>query len=339
MNLFARILSHGFALVVVALLAIGLVYRGDLFPGLKLPGFLTPGSDSGQQATTTTSEQQAATPEEKSTADLAPANVAGEKQLAGDSGMSPKTDAGTYTPPEQDTDNPAEIAMAPPQVGVVAGTDHTPGTGSAEIPAPATGSIPEPDTEPADAAADKNSATVSAEPLENSFAGSATGEPETSAGVTPEQPAPAAAAVEPSMPQEEQAGEPSASPVPAPSASESTPGSPYRYLAAAREAFWLRDYALAEQKYQELIASDPGNPDGYGELGNMYFSQGEWEKASSSYYEAAVRLLDEGMTDDATQLLEVIRGLGGKQVDELEKKIRESAKPASTAVNQGETTP
>ncbi len=40
MNLFARILSHGFALVVVAILALGLIYRGDLFPDLELPEFL-----------------------------------------------------------------------------------------------------------------------------------------------------------------------------------------------------------------------------------------------------------------------------------------------------------
>ena len=40
MNLFARILSHGFALLVVALLAIGLIYRGELFPDMELPAFL-----------------------------------------------------------------------------------------------------------------------------------------------------------------------------------------------------------------------------------------------------------------------------------------------------------
>jgi len=40
MNLFARILSHGFALIVVALLAIGLIYRGELFPDMELPAFL-----------------------------------------------------------------------------------------------------------------------------------------------------------------------------------------------------------------------------------------------------------------------------------------------------------
>jgi tetratricopeptide (TPR) repeat protein len=104
---------------------------------------------------------------------------------------------------------------------------------------------------------------------------------------------------------------------------------PYRVLAAAREAYWLRDYAAAEQKYQELIALDPDNPDGYGELGNMYFSQGDWEKASAAYYEAGTRLATEGLYDRARQLVEVIRGLNGGQADDLEQQIEvaESAAP------------
>ena len=99
-------------------------------------------------------------------------------------------------------------------------------------------------------------------------------------------------------------------------------------LAAAREAFWLRDYVVAERHYNELISLDPANPDGYGELGNMYFSQGEWEKASVAYYEAGVRLLSEGMVSEAQQLVEVIRGLNGPQADDLEKEISQAASSA-----------
>lgn len=96
----------------------------------------------------------------------------------------------------------------------------------------------------------------------------------------------------------------------------------YRLLAAAREAYWLRDYALAEQKYRELIALQPGNPDGYGELGNMYFSQGDWEQAAAAYYEAGVRLADEGYSREAEQMVEVIRGLNGPQAGDLEQRLR-----------------
>ena len=105
--------------------------------------------------------------------------------------------------------------------------------------------------------------------------------------------------------------------------------SSYQLLAAAREAYWLRDYEQAEQHYRALIAMDPENPDGYGELGNMYFSQGDWEKAATAYYEAGVRLVDQGLTDHAMQLVEVIRGLDGNQASQLEAIIRESSAPAA----------
>ncbi len=44
MNNLARIVSHGFAIVVVILLGIGFIYRGQLFPDLELPDFLLPES-------------------------------------------------------------------------------------------------------------------------------------------------------------------------------------------------------------------------------------------------------------------------------------------------------
>jgi len=102
---------------------------------------------------------------------------------------------------------------------------------------------------------------------------------------------------------------------------EASGATPYKILAAAREAYWLRDYAVAELKYEELIAFDPDNPDGYGELGNMYFSQGDWDKATASYYEAGLRLAAQGLFDRARQLVEVIRGLNGGQGDDLEQQI------------------
>ena len=40
MKLLARLLSHGFAVALVVLLAIGFIYRGELFPEWELPDFL-----------------------------------------------------------------------------------------------------------------------------------------------------------------------------------------------------------------------------------------------------------------------------------------------------------
>jgi len=96
---------------------------------------------------------------------------------------------------------------------------------------------------------------------------------------------------------------------------------PYQLLAAAREAYWLRDYELAEGQYRKLIELQPDNPDGYGELGNMYFSQGSWEEAASAYYEAGTRLLKDGLLVQAQQLVDVIRGLNGSQADDLAKQV------------------
>ena len=74
---------------------------------------------------------------------------------------------------------------------------------------------------------------------------------------------------------------------------------------------------------------DPDNPDGYGELGNMYFSQGQWEEAASAYYEAGVRLIRQGLLDQAEELVAVIRGLNGGHADDLEQKIKEARSAAN----------
>jgi len=97
--------------------------------------------------------------------------------------------------------------------------------------------------------------------------------------------------------------------------------SAYESLAAAREAYWLRDYEGAENHYQLLIQLEPDNPDWHGELGNMYFAQGQWEQAAAEYYEAGVRLLNDGMVVQARQMVNVIRGLNGAEADDLETQI------------------
>ena len=99
---------------------------------------------------------------------------------------------------------------------------------------------------------------------------------------------------------------------------------PYHVLAAAREAYWMRNPAKAESLYRQLIDLDPDNPDGYGELGNLYFSEGRWEDAASAYFEAGSRLARTGHMMEAENMLEVIRGLDGSQADELAGIIAES---------------
>lgn len=310
MNLFARILSHGFALVVVALLALGLIYRGELFPEWKLPDYLSPGQQpdagstgqmaAGDQAQPVTAEPAAAAaeaPADRMPPPPPPASMpepadeapAAEQQAisAADGGAQPQFDdtaeasaAETPAAMPQWQDEPVSPAVKSPAEPAVTGTEGVAG---------------EPVATPVPALESEQTVPAAAMPVE------------TGAAVATEEPATAAAH-------------------PAPAAATVTP---YRLLAAAREAYWLRDYAAAEQKYQALIALDPENPDGYGELGNMYFSQGDWEKASAAYYDAGTRLTAQRMFDRARQLAEVIRGLNGAQAGDLEQQIdaAESAAP------------
>ena len=104
--------------------------------------------------------------------------------------------------------------------------------------------------------------------------------------------------------------------------------SPYEVMAKAREAYWLRDFQLAEQQYHKLTQLEPDNPDGYGEMGNMYFSQGKWEEAAAAYYQAGARLLNDGLIQQARQMVDVIRGLNGAQADDLEAQINAVAAPS-----------
>jgi hypothetical protein len=104
----------------------------------------------------------------------------------------------------------------------------------------------------------------------------------------------------------------------------------YQLLADAREAYWLRDYDTAESKYLALTRLEPDNPDGYGELGNMYFSRGKWDQAATAYYTAGVRLIGQGFLTQAEELIAVIRGLNGANADDLEQKIA----AARSAANQ-----
>ncbi|HUT41153.1 MAG TPA: tetratricopeptide repeat protein [Gammaproteobacteria bacterium] len=322
MNLFARILSHGFALVVVALLAIGLIYRGELFSEYDLPDFLSLGHKPGESAAgreVASGEAAISVPAQPAGSDVtADEPAAPEPEFMPSASIDRST---TESPPaEPAADTPVGDAGAAGQA-VTEMIDETAVDGAATVQQATQAPVP-PVAEPQEISpqpAVDESGFVAPEPAVRAAIDTAAPEPAVAAPAAAPLPGDAgsASAFEPDVP---------ATPVQA----RKTPAvTPYRVLAAAREAYWLRDYAAAEQKYQELIALEPGNPDGYGELGNMYFSQGDWDKASASYFEAGTRLAAQGMYDRARQLVEVIRGLNGGQAGDLEQQINaaESATP------------
>ena len=399
MDNLARIISHGFAIVVVILLGIGFIYRGELFPDLELPDFLV--SESGKMADTgsrpgmpqpgkaVSTGTVAGEPDEVTT----PASVAPAMETPV---TLPEAGVDTHEPP------PSDAIVASPAAGETAETGIVTGTAVETLNAPA-GEVPSPAGETAETgivtgtavetlnapAGEEPPPSPAAEVLEssentNAVSGGVTGElsstpssEESPAQSRLEAPDSSVSAPPPAV-AEESASETGLSPgtepetvPPTPVAGDklqsvttsdeaqavvtetadqgSTPVSagevqpeggpsgqqvpsgsntavkPYELLAAAREAFWLHNYDDAEKNYQALTELEPQNPDGYGELGNMYFSQGRWEEAAAAYYAAGTRLVGEGRLDSARELVKVIRGLNGQQADELDKLITSAA--------------
>ena len=97
----------------------------------------------------------------------------------------------------------------------------------------------------------------------------------------------------------------------------------YLIINNARQAYWQAQYDKAEEHYQQAIRLMPEIPDTYGELGNTYYGQGKWEKAGESYYQAAVRLLDEKRVAKAYHLMTILRGLAPERAEALQKKANE----------------
>lgn len=354
MSLFARILSHGFGLVVVVMLGLGLIYRGDLFPGMELPEFLAyeraadsaaggvsgsvtrgetvsaddaqaPGSVDQQETTDETGsvpDTPAKTVDSTTVPPMTAPNDGAPVSPVEGSTLAPATAADDVTASDggdvkEEAEADAviqEIPAAAPAADQSAATDSQ--TRAAPPPPVAAPPPPPPVAAPVAPAGGSDLATPPAttKVIKRDLAGqagttagsasAAAGQADTAADLgstTIDQPAETARAT----------GKPAES--------------PYRLLAAAREAYWLRDYDTAEQKYRAMIDLDPTNPDGFGELGNMYFSQGKWELASATYFEAGKRLADEGLLEQARQLVDVLKGLQGSQAKALEKYIADKS--------------
>lgn len=92
-------------------------------------------------------------------------------------------------------------------------------------------------------------------------------------------------------------------------------------MSQARNAYWQKDHARAEEIYQQAAKLDSRNPDLYGELGNLYFSQGKWQQAADAYYAAGLQLIEQGKSDRVRHLVTVLKGLDSVQAEKLEKSI------------------
>lgn len=402
MNLLARILSHGFAFAVVALIILVLMYRGE-FPLWELPESLTikgmpsateevgsgtvyrTADDAKQPAeaataavpleapeeppvlATATDTREATQPDiEVPAADTEPPALAipetqAERQVEpsqSEAGVgSDTTGTAINSQPVEENDETSTIPPLDSDDSTVQSTDEASAETTRETPTDTGGTAADesaikaravlvpidadsggdkefqtpddttiaPDDVAAGTVTSVETATVSAteeiDPAETTL--TAVEQADTTQAATEELAATADSitAVEPlAAPVSEEAQQPVDNAV--------SGTTPYEVMAKAREAFWLRDFELAEEQYRKLIQLEPDNPDGYGEMGNMYFSQGKWEEAAAAYYQAGARLLSDGLVEQARQMVDVIRGLNGSQADDLEAQINAASVPS-----------
>jgi TolA-binding protein len=101
-------------------------------------------------------------------------------------------------------------------------------------------------------------------------------------------------------------------------------------LNKARRAYWNDDLGSAASYYETLVKEFPHNPDYLGELGNVYFQQGDKQRAAKAYFNAAVRLENQGEQDRATKLGELLHKIDPGYAKALDKHFEESRKPSGT---------
>lgn len=94
-----------------------------------------------------------------------------------------------------------------------------------------------------------------------------------------------------------------------------------KILHMARQSFWSGNAQKSEKLYLDLVTIEDNDPDLYGELGNVYYSQGKWQKAGAAYYEAAIRLLAMKQDGQVGYLLRVIQGLDADKAEQLRQKM------------------
>ena len=91
----------------------------------------------------------------------------------------------------------------------------------------------------------------------------------------------------------------------------------FELINQARHVYQCGDITNSIDLYRELGELYPEDPNVYGELGNVFYSKGEWKQASLAYYEAALRLHKRNQQEQIHYLYRVIQGLDPETAEKL----------------------
>lgn len=95
------------------------------------------------------------------------------------------------------------------------------------------------------------------------------------------------------------------------------------YLEEGRQAYLTGDMFRTLYCYNTYLANYPKDADAWGEIGNIYTSQGWSYEAARSYYNAAKLLIEQGHASDASELIPVIQSGNPELADKLKKRLTE----------------
>jgi tetratricopeptide (TPR) repeat protein len=105
-------------------------------------------------------------------------------------------------------------------------------------------------------------------------------------------------------------------------------------LNQARDAYARGDAIAAVNAYQAYIKKHSDSADARGELGNVYYSEGNLTEAAQVYYDAANLLIAQKKVDQAARLATIIAQINPGLANELAAKMPQPETPRQSGIEQ-----
>jgi len=85
----------------------------------------------------------------------------------------------------------------------------------------------------------------------------------------------------------------------------------------ARQAYWNGNIETAITRYRSLLRNFPSQFEFAGELGNIYYSRGQYKQAAALYHRAGQQLIDAGHLSEVQGLIAVLQAIAPDQAADL----------------------